>query len=394
MPDSPLLSVYRRSPTIMARGDGCYLFDDKGKSYLDFATGIGVSAFGHCNPRLIAAIEAQSRQLWHCSNLYHTPPLDRYAARLTANTFADKVFFCSSGTEAVEAGIKAIRRYHYRRGESHRIRILVAEGAFHGRTLGALSACAHAPSREGFGPLLEGFDVVAFHDIAALEAAIGDNTAGILLETIQGEGGIRSHSPEYLQKARKLCDTHGILLALDEVQCGFGRSGTLFAFEQAGIVPDIAMLAKGIGGGFPLAALLLSDHAASGMEPGSHGSTYGGNPLAMAVGDAALDLLLEKGFLAHVGEMGEALGAALAALGQQFPHVFSGSRGNGLMQALIPARPESRYALSDALRERGLLVAPAVGGVIRLLPPLVVQPAHIEDAARMIADVAQSHFPA
>lgn len=401
---SPLLNVYRRSDLVMTHGEGCYLFDKEGKKYLDFASGIAVNSLGHSHPSLVKALQAQAEKLWHCSNLFHTDILDRYAAALVQiSSWADKVFFCSSGSEAVESMLKTIRRYQHlkttppsrgsRNGEvvsvGGKTKILVAEGAFHGRSLGALSACFHTPSREGFEPLLPGFEPLPFNNIAALEKAATDDVGGILLETIQGEGGIRAHSDDYLQAARRICDERGIILALDEVQCGFGRTGNLFAFEKSGIAPDIVTLAKGIGGGFPLAAMLTTDKIAEAMTPGSHGSTYGSNPLAMAVGEAVLKEITKPGFLSRVKRMGELLKNELQKLCTEFPTLFSEARGEGLLLGITLTKPETKYDFSAALRKNGLLVAPAVTGVLRILPPLIIEESHINEAAAIIRQVSK-----
>jgi acetylornithine/N-succinyldiaminopimelate aminotransferase len=384
METSPLLNVYRRSDVVMARGEGVYLYDDAGKRYLDFAAGIATNALGHAHPALVKALQAQAATLWHCSNAYHTPPLDDFAAALTQASGFDKVFFGSSGTEAVEAALKILRRYQYMRGETKRTRFIVAEGGFHGRTMGALSACGHARSREGFEPLVPGFDVVPFNDIAALEAAITPETAAIFVETIQGEGGVRAHSPEYLQAARRLADAHGLLLALDEIQCGYGRTGTLFAFETMGVRPDLVTVGKGIGNGFPLAAVLMTERAASGMTPGSHGSTYGSNPLAMAVGGAVLGILTAPGFLAEVRRIGAHLQAELQSLAHDFPHLYAEVRGTGLMLGLHLQPGVDKYALATRLRESGLLVTPAVTEVLRIVPPLIIDETKIAKAMRIL----------
>jgi acetylornithine/N-succinyldiaminopimelate aminotransferase len=381
---APVMPVYRRSDIVMSRGEGAYLFDEAGKRYLDFATGIAVNALGHGHPHVVAALKAQADVLWHCSNMYRIPLQEKLAERLVAATFADTVFFCSSGTEAVEAGIKIIRKYHYASG-SNRQRIITFEGGFHGRTYAGISAGGNDAAREGFGQLLPGFDRVKFDDIDAVKAAITPETAGILIEAVQGEGGVRAASPAFLQGLRALCDEHGMLLMMDEVQCGMGRTGTLFAFEQAGIKPDVVSTAKGIGTGFPLAATLTTERAASGMTPGSHGSTYGSNPLAMSVGNAVLDIMLAPGFFTHVQEMGTALKAALMEVAASFPHIITEVRGYGLMLGIKTSI--SNYALAANLRANGLLTAPAVGdGVIRILPPLIITKEHISQATTILND--------
>ena len=377
---SPLLPVYRRADITITRGEGCYLYDDQGKPYLDFASGIAVNLLGHSHPRLVAALQTQAGKLWHCSNLFYTDALERFSRKLVDACFADTVFFCSSGTEAVETAIKMIRRHFHANGQTKRTRIITVEGAFHGRSTGALAACAHEASKEGVGPLMDGFDHVAFHDLAALEQAITQQHAAIMLETIQGEGGIRIHSPDYLQAVRALADQHGLLLCLDEIQCGYGRTGTLFAYEENGITPDIVTTAKGIGGGFPLAAVLATHQAASGMTRGTHGSTYGSNPLAMAVGEAVLRELLQPGFLQKVQTHGTLLKKRLQEMIRQFPDLFGEVRGTGLMLGITMNNPATKYDMAAALRKNGLLVAPAVTDVLRILPPLIIEEEHIDEA--------------
>lgn len=371
----------------MVRGVGPYLYDDQDRRYLDFAAGIATNALGHAHPRLVHALQEQAGQLWHCSNLFHTPSLDAFAARLTQVSGMARVFFCSSGTEAIETAIKSIRRYHWARGCPERVGIVTVAGAFHGRSLGALSACGNPASREGCGPLLPGFAAVPFHDLAALEAALTPETAAILLETIQGEGGVRVHSAAYLRAVRQLCDRHGLLLCLDEIQCGYGRTGTLFAYEEAGIKPDMVTVAKGIGGGFPLAAVLYTEAAASGMTQGAHGSTYGSNPLAMAVGLAVLEELLAPGFLAQVQAVGAHLQEELAAVAADYPARLAGVRGRGLMLGLVLRDVREKYPLAEALRAAGLLTAPAVTDVLRFVPPLNITVAQVQEAIAILRRV-------
>jgi acetylornithine/N-succinyldiaminopimelate aminotransferase len=375
--DSPLLPVYRRSDTLMVRGEGAYLYDDTGKEYLDFASGIATNVLGHHHPALVAALHAQADTLWHCSNLFRNQPLEEFAALLCANSFAEKIFFCSAGTEAVEAAIKTIRRFHYVTGNPQRTNIIAFDGAFHGRTTGALAACASAASKEGFMPLMGGFSHVPFHDIAALEFSITPTTAAVMLETIQGEGGVREHSAAYLQAVRHLCDAHGILMFLDEIQCGYGRTGQLFAYEASGVRPDIVTCAKGIGGGFPLAAMLATNHAAQGMTVGTHGSTYGSNPLACAVGLAVLGELLKPHFFPHMLEVAALLRERLEVLAAEFPHIIKDVRGRGMMLGLELAPQIDKHALAAQLREAGLLTAPAVTHCLRILPPLVIGEKHV-----------------
>lgn len=375
---TPYLPVYRRSGITMVRGEGVHLFDDKGKRYLDFAAGIAVNAFGHSHPYLVEVLQKQAASLWHCSNQFLTPELEKFSARLTEATFADSVFFCSSGAEAVEAGIKFLRRYHYETGQPHRHRIVTFEGGFHGRTYGGISAGGNDSARAGFGQLLGGFDRVPFNDIEAVKKIIYPNTAGILIEPIQGEGGVRIAEPKFLKELRALCDKEGILLMCDEVQCGYGRPGTLFAFERAGITPDITTVAKGIGNGFPLGATLVTEKVGSVLPAGCHGSTYGSNPLAMAVGNAVLDLMLEKGRFEHVNAMGARLLDGLKKLQKAHPDKMKDARGVGLMVGLEPAG--NAREISKALLSKGLITSPTVTNVIRFVPPLIVSAEQVDEA--------------
>jgi acetylornithine/N-succinyldiaminopimelate aminotransferase len=380
---TPYLPVYRRSGIRMEKGEGAYLIDDRGKRYLDFASGIAVNAFGHSHPHLVEALKKQAEKLWHCSNQFTTQELETFAARLVDASFADSVFFCSSGTEAVEAGIKFLRRYHYETGAPFKHRIITFEGGFHGRTYGGISAGGNDSARAGFGQLLNGFDRVAFNDIAAVKNAITANTAGILIEPIQGEGGVVIADIDFLKALRKLCDEHGLLLMCDEVQCGYGRPGSLYAFERAGITPDIVSSAKGIGGGFPLGATLVTEKVGSVLPAGCHGGTYNNNPLAMAVGNAVLDLLLADGLFDHVKTMGTRLMDGLKQLQAQHPDKISDIRGVGLMVGLEPSG--DARALSARLLQAGLTSSPTVTNVIRLVPPLNVTTQHIDDALEMMA---------
>ncbi|PZP83825.1 MAG: acetylornithine transaminase [Azospirillum brasilense] len=379
---TPYLPVYRRTGIKMVRGEGSYLIDESGKRYLDFASGIAVNAFGHSHPHLVEALREQAGKLWHCSNQYTTDELERFSQRLVDATFADSVFFCSSGAEAVEAGMKFMRRYHYETGAAHRHRIITFEGGFHGRTYGGISAGGNASARAGFGQLLNGFDRVAFNDLAAVERAITANTAGILIEPIQGEGGVRAADLDFLRGLRTLADQHGLLLMCDEVQCGYGRPGSLYAFERAGITPDIVSSAKGIGGGFPLGATLVTERVGAVIPAGSHGSTYGSNPLAMAVGNAVLDLLLADGLMAHVQAMGTRLVNGLRAMDTA---LVKDVRGVGLMVGLEPTGNAREIAAK--LLERGLTTSPTVTNVLRLVPPLNVSAAEIDEALSHLAAV-------
>jgi len=384
---TPYLPVYRRAEITMARGEGMYLYDTDETPYLDFAAGIAVNALGHGHPHVVAALKDQAELLWHCSNNYLNQPLADFAARLIANSPLESAFFCSSGAEALEAAIKFSRRYHYATGDAKRYRLITFENGFHGRSMACISAGGNAIAREGFAPLLEGFDQVPLNDLEAVKAAVTGETAGILLEPVQGEGGVHVAAPEFLAGLRALCDTHGLLLCFDEVQCGYGRTGALFTSEQSGVRPDIITCAKGIGNGFPLGACLVSAAVAESLTPGCHGSTYGSNPLAMAVANAVLDVMLAEGFFDHVRAMGEYLHARLRACAAEHPALVAEVRGMGLMQGLalhVPAR-----TVADRLRPHGLLVAPAYGDVLRFVPPLIVASEHIDQAMDILHRVLQ-----
>jgi len=377
-----ILPTYNPADLAFERGEGAYLFTADGQRFLDFTSGIGVTSLGHAHPHIVAALKEQAGKLWHCSNLYTIPGQQRLAERLVANSFADTVFFCNSGAEAVEAGIKMARRYHHGAGHPERFRIICAENAFHGRTLADISAGGQEKHTQGFGPLVEGFDHVPFANLNELRSAIGAETAAILAEPVQGEGGIRPASEEYLRGLREAADEFGLLLFFDEVQCGMGRTGRFFAHEWAGVKPDIVAVAKGIGGGFPLGACLASEKAASAMDGGSHGSTYGGNPLAMAAGNAVLDILLGDGFLDHVVAMAALLRARLDDLTTRHQEIFTGVRGLGLMLGLECA--VANRELMVKLRENGLLTLTAGDDVLRLLPPLVIEESHVDEAMEIL----------
>jgi acetylornithine/N-succinyldiaminopimelate aminotransferase len=366
---SPLYDTYARAPMRFERGEGVWLITEDGERYLDFAAGVAVNSLGHAHPHLVETLKAQAEKLWHTSNLYQSPGQEKLSKRLCGNTFADKVFFTNSGAEALECAIKTARRYHYSKGHPEKYHIITFEGAFHGRTIATIAAGGQQKYIDGFGPKAPGFDQVPFEDMDALKAAITDATAGVLLEPIQGEGGLRAFSPEFLRAVRALCDEHGLLLILDEVQCGVGRTGALFAHQKLGITPDIMAVAKGIGGGFPMGACLATAEAASGMVAGTHGSTYGGNPLAMAVGNAVLDVVLGDGFLEHVRDVALVFRQGLASLKDRYPDVIEDIRGDGLMigiKAKVPAAD-----LLQGIRNEKLLGVMAGDNVIRLLPPLV-----------------------
>ncbi len=366
---TPLYDTYARAPLRFERGEGVWLIAEDGTRYLDFAAGVAVNSLGHAHPHLVSALKEQAEKVWHLSNLYEVPGQESLSRRLTEATFADKVFFTNSGAEALECAIKTARRYHFAKGQPEKFHIITFEGAFHGRTLATIAAGGQAKYLEGFGPKAPGFYQVPFNDMTALKAAITEETAAILIEPIQGEGGIRTVTKEFLQELRALCDEYGLLLILDEVQCGIGRTGKLFAYEWAGITPDIMAVAKGIGGGFPLGACLATADAASGMVAGTHGSTYGGNPLAMAVGNAVLDVVLADDFLQHVRDVSLVFRQGLASLADRFPDVIEEVRGEGLMLGIKAKVPSAD--LLKAIRAERLLAVPAGENVIRLLPPLV-----------------------
>jgi acetylornithine/N-succinyldiaminopimelate aminotransferase len=381
-----LMATYARIDLAFERGEGAYLYTADGRRYLDFAAGIGVNSVGHSHPHLIEALTAQAGRLWHCSNLYEIPEGARLADRLAAHSFADRVFFSNSGAEAMEGALKLARKYHHHAGQPERMRVITLDGAFHGRTLTTLSAAGNPKYLEGFGPASEGFDQVAFGNLNELRAAVRPETGAILMEPIQGEGGVRPATLDYLRALRQVCDEFGLLLVLDEVQCGMGRSGKLFAHEWAGITPDVMAVAKGLGGGFPIGAILATEKAASGMTAGSHGSTFGGNPLAMAVGNAVLDVILAEGFLAGVDRIGRRLWGELVALTERHPKVFEEVRGAGLMLGVKCRVPNTE--LLGRLRDGGLLAATAADNVLRLLPPLTIGEAEVAEAVRIIEAAA------
>ncbi|MBB5044220.1 aspartate aminotransferase family protein [Shinella fusca] len=367
---APLYETYLRAPLRFTRGEGVWLFDEKGERYLDFAAGVAVTSLGHAHPHLVAALKDQADKVWHLSNLYEVPGQESLGRRLTEATFADKVFFTNSGAEALECAIKTARRYHFAKGHPGKFHIITFDGAFHGRTIATIAAGGQEKYIEGFGPKAPGFLKVPFGDIAAVKDAITEETAAILIEPVQGEGGIRPVPKEFLQELRGLCDEYGLLLILDEVQSGVGRTGRLFAHEWSGVTPDIMAVAKGIGGGFPMGACLATGEAASGMVAGTHGSTYGGNPLAMAVGNAVLDVVLEEGFLEHVRDVALVFRQGLAALKDRFPEIIEDVRGEGLMLGIKSKVPVAE--LLAAVRAEKLLGVPAGDNVLRLLPPLTV----------------------
>ncbi|MEZ5690686.1 MAG: aspartate aminotransferase family protein [Rickettsiales bacterium] len=380
---SAILPVYRRCDINIERGEGVYLFSTDGKRYLDFASGIAVNSLGHCHPHIVKALKNQADILWHCSNMYKNEQLEKFARRITEVCFADKVFFTNSGGEAVECGLKMLRKYHDCNGNPERFRVITMEGGFHGRSFACISAGGNRIARDGYAPLLDGFDRVEFNNLEAVETAITSETAAVLVEPIQGEGGVREANYEFLRGLRAIADKYGILLFLDEVQCGMGRTGSLFAYSQAGIIPDIVTVAKGIGGGFPLGACLTTDKVASCMNTGSHGSTYGSNPLAMAVGNAVLDIMLEGSFLKNVENIGNYLRNELLNLSEEYTAIEE-VRGRGLMLGIRLRRDVPHLELVEKLRENGLFTSPAEGGMIRVIPPLIIEASHVDEAITIL----------
>ncbi|WP_337271355.1 aspartate aminotransferase family protein [Oryzifoliimicrobium ureilyticus] len=385
---TPLYETYSRAPLRFDRGEGVWLITEGGERYLDFGSGVAVTSVGHSHPHLVAALKEQADKVWHLSNVYEIPGQERLAKRLTDSSFADKVFFTNSGAEALECAIKTARRYHFAKGHPERYHIITFQGAFHGRTLATIAAGGQEKYLEGFGPKAPGFDQVPFGDLDAVRAAITDATAGILVEPIQGEGGINPATPDFMKGLRQICDEHGLLLILDEVQSGMGRTGRLFAHEIYGVTPDILAAAKGIGGGFPLGACLATAEAASGMVAGTHGSTYGGNPLAMAVGNAVLDVVLEDGFLQNVRDVGLVMRQGLASLKDRYPDIIQDVRGEGLMLGIKAAVPVGE--LLQAIRANKMLAMTAGDNVVRLLPPLVVTAQDAREALSRIEQAAES----
>ena len=381
----PLMPVYRRFDVAFERGEGAYLFDVKGARYLDFASGIAVTALGHSHPHLVKALNEQGAKLWHTSNLFQIPLQEKLAERLTEATFADNVFFTNSGVEAIECALKLARKYHHAKGDEKRYRVITFINAFHGRSLAAIAASGKKKLIEGFGPMPDWFDFVPFIDIDALKAVISDKTAAILIEPVQGEGGILPAKKEQLQRLREIADEHGLLLIFDEIQCGMGRSGKLFAHEWADVTPDIMAVAKGIGGGFPIGACLARASVGEALSAGSHGTTYGGNPLAMAVGNAVLDVILEEGFLDHVQEITKTLMTGLNKLKQRYPGLITDVRGLGLMigvECSVKIRPLIARGL-----ELGLVLTPSGENILRLLPPLIIEDSHISEALEKLDQI-------
>ena len=377
-PSPFVMPTYGRQNVVFERGEGVWMIATNGDRYLDFASGVAVNLLGHAHPKLVAALTEQAQQLWHSSNLYRVKNQESLAERLCAATFADKVFFCNSGAEACEGAIKVARRYHFANGHPERWRMITFKGAFHGRTLATIASAGNEKHLEGFGKPADGFDILDGFDLEAVEKTIGPETAGIMIEPVQGEGGVRVVPVEFLRGLRALCDKHGILLVLDEVQSGMGRTGKLFAHEWAGITPDVMAVAKGIGGGFPLGAFLATAEAAKGMVPGTHGSTYGGNPLATAVGNAVLDEVLKPGFLEHVQAMGLRLKQELARVKDEFPDMVEEVRGQGLLMGVKVKVPLGD--LVNACMAEHFLTVSAGDNTMRLLAPLNVTEGEISEA--------------
>jgi acetylornithine/N-succinyldiaminopimelate aminotransferase len=373
---------YGRADIAFVRGEGAHLYTDDGRKFLDFGGGVAVLSLGHNHPHLVEALIAQAGKVWHTSNLYNIPEQQRLADRLVANSFADTVFFCNSGAEAVEASIKLMRKYQSENGKPERYRMISFSGSFHGRTLATISAGASDAHRAGFGPAVDGFDHVAFGNMNEVRAAVTDATAGIMIEPVQGEGGIRPADPRFLRDLRALCDEEGLLLMFDEVQTGMGRTGKLWGYEWSGVTPDVMSSAKGLGGGFPIGACLATAEAAKGITAGTHGSTFGGNPLASAVANAVLDVMLADGFFDHVVEMGNLMNTELAGVAERHPSVIESVRGTGLMWGMKCAMPNADLAAKAF--EYGLLTVLAGDNVMRFLPPLIIEPAHIEEAVGIL----------
>ena len=377
-----LMPTYNRADLAFERGEGCWLYTGDGRRFLDFGSGIATSSLGHDHPLLTAAITEQVHKVMHVSNLYRVPQAERLAARLVAATFADSVFFCNSGAEANEGMVKMIRRAQYETGHPERYRMICFDGAFHGRTLAMLAATGNAKYLKGFGPEVDGFDHVPFNNLNAVRDAIGPQTAGILVEPVQGEGGIRPAHLQFLRDLRATCDEFGLLLGMDEIQCGMGRSGKLFAHEWAGITPDVMSAAKGIAGGFPMGAILARESVARHLSAGTHGTTFGGNPLACAAANAVLDVVLAPGFLAQVDRNARLLWRGLVALAAEFPDVFEDARGAGLLLGLKCVVPNTE--VQAAFMAEGLLSVGAGDNVVRLAPPLIVGEAEIAEALTMM----------
>lgn len=388
-PMPSVLPVYNRAPVTFERGEGAYLYDRDGRRYLDFGSGIAVTLLGHAHPHLVGVLKAQAERLWHCSNLYGIETQQQLADRLVAHSFADSVFFCNSGAEALECAIKMARRFQHERGQPERHKIVTFDGAFHGRTMATISAGANPKHLDGFAPALQGFAHVPAGDLGALDQAIDQATAAILIEPIQGEGGIRHIDVDFLSALRKIADERDLLLILDEVQSGMGRTGRLFAHEWSDVTPDIMALAKGLGGGFPIGACLATARVAGAMTPGTHGSTFGGNPLACAVANGVLDVLLNDGFLEQVQENAAKLKEEMDRLAKAYPDIIAGVRGRGLMLGLEIAEGRTNADVVNRLMGKDLLTVPAADNVIRLLPPLIIGDTEIGEAVASMEELFQ-----
>jgi acetylornithine/N-succinyldiaminopimelate aminotransferase len=382
-----VLPTYARAQVSFERGAGAYLYASDGRKFLDFSSGVAVTSLGHAHPHLVAALTRQVEALWHCSNLYQIPGQQRLAERLTEASFADTAFFCNSGAEAMECAIKIARKYHAATGHPEKHRLICCTGSFHGRTLATLAAAGNEKYLAGFGLPAPGFDHVAFGNLNEMRAAIGPETAGIIVEPVQGEGGLATASADYLEALRAVADEFGILLVLDEVQSGMGRTGRLFAHQWTRMTPDVMALAKGLGGGFPVGACLATERAAQGMVAGTHGSTFGGNPLAMAAANAVLDVMQEPGFFARVERVAASLRQRLDGIVETYPKVFAEARGKGLLVGLRCAVGNGEVV--ERLRRDGLLTVAAGENVVRLLPPLIIEESHVDEACGIIERVAK-----
>jgi len=384
-----IMPTYARWDVDVDRGEGCYLYATNGRKYLDFTSGIAVTSLGHCHPHLVEAVSAQAKKLWHVSNLFNIPGQQRLAERLVANSFADTVFFNNSGAEAVELAIKVARKYQSAAGHPERWRVIACHGSFHGRSFATLAAAGAEAYLKGFGPPMEGFDHVAFNNLNEMRAAVTSESAAILVEPVQGEGGVRAPSAGYLQGLREICDEFGLMLVFDEVQSGMGRTGRLFAHQWEGVAPDIMAVAKALGNGFPIGACLATEKAASGMTPGTHGSTFGGNPLAVAAGNAVLDVMTEPGFFERANRIAKLLWTRLDAFAGAYPNLFQEVRGSGHLLGIrcLPALTAGDFVAK--LRAEGLLCLTAGDNVLRILPPLTVGEGEIDEAMATLNKVAR-----
>jgi acetylornithine/N-succinyldiaminopimelate aminotransferase len=382
-----IMPTYGRWDVAVDRGEGCYLYATDGRKFLDFTSGIAVTSLGHCHPHLIEAVTAQAQQLWHVSNLFQIPGQQRLAERLVANSFADTVFFNNSGAEAVELSLKVARKYQSETGHPERYRVIGCHGSFHGRSFATLAAAGAEGYLKGFGPVMDGFDHVAFNNLNEMRAAVTDQTAAILVEPVQGEGGVRAPSADYLRGLREICDEYGLLLVYDEVQCGMGRTGKLFAHQWAGVAPDVMAVAKALGNGFPIGACLATERAAVGMVGGTHGSTFGGNPMAVACGNAVLDVMLDPSFFDRVQRTSRLLWNKLSALTEAYPKLFAELRGSGLLLGIRCHVTAGDFVAK--LRANGLLCLTAGDNVLRILPPLIVGEREIEEGLGIIEKVAR-----